>query len=151
MIGAAVRPWARHLSGVDLSPLMLEQARQRGVYDQLIQAELTSFLQTERHLFDVIVCADTFIYFGALSPAFAGAYRCLKQGGHFIFTVEHNDEQAFDDDYVLLPHGRYSHGEKYVRRCVEDAGMKVVDVKQTIIRRELRDAVAALIVTAIRP
>ena len=73
-----LRPYASHLVGVDLSSGMLEHARHKQIYTDLAQAELTEFLGAQRQTFDVIVAADTLVYFGDLRPfctAVAGALR----------------------------------------------------------------------------
>jgi predicted TPR repeat methyltransferase len=41
-----LRPIARRLVGVDLSGKMLEKARERGGYDELVEAELTAYLES---------------------------------------------------------------------------------------------------------
>lgn len=55
-----------HLTGVktDLSPAMVEKARQRGGYDSLVVAELSDFLGRHTAQFDLIAVMDTFVYFG---------------------------------------------------------------------------------------
>ncbi|MDH5540572.1 MAG: tetratricopeptide repeat protein, partial [Rhizobacter sp.] len=45
LCGPLVAPWARTLGGVDLSRGMLDQAKTKGVYDDLYKAELTEFLR----------------------------------------------------------------------------------------------------------
>src|SRR5579863_10533580 len=42
--GAAFRPFADWLAGVDLSPAMIAQAATKGLYDRLVTAELADFL-----------------------------------------------------------------------------------------------------------
>jgi predicted TPR repeat methyltransferase len=44
LCGPLLRPHARRLTGLDLSAGMLEVARERAVYDQLLQAELSEHL-----------------------------------------------------------------------------------------------------------
>ena len=46
LCGPLVAPWARRLSGCDLSAAMLELAQRRAVYDQLDKAELLVYLPT---------------------------------------------------------------------------------------------------------
>src|SRR5258708_26217387 len=54
-----LRPFARHLAGVDLAEAMRAKARERDVYDELATAELTAFLAARQRAYDVIVSADT--------------------------------------------------------------------------------------------
>jgi predicted TPR repeat methyltransferase len=151
LVGAGVRPWARHLIGVDLSTGMIEHAGERGIYDELIVAELTAFVESTSSRFDLVVSADTFIYFGDLSAIFRGVGRCLRHGGYFIFSAEHLRDETVECGYLLQPHGRYSQSERYIRRCLADAGLTVVNVTQSIIRLELKEPVEGLIVTAMKP
>ena len=66
LCGALVAPFARRLVGVDLSKGMLEHAKEKNVYDTLMKAELTGYLRDNREAFDMIVSADTLVYFGDL-------------------------------------------------------------------------------------
>src|SRR5439155_9821753 len=73
LCGPLVAQYARRLVGVDLSAGMLKLAGEKKVYDELVQAELTAYLQQSRDEFDVILTADTLVYFGALEEVVAGA------------------------------------------------------------------------------
>ena len=44
LAGAAFRPLAARLDGIDLSPAMIEKARARGIYDHLAVADLETAL-----------------------------------------------------------------------------------------------------------
>ena len=59
LCGPLVRSNCSHLTGVDLSPQMIERARARGCYDDLVTAELSAFMRSRGGAFDAIVCADT--------------------------------------------------------------------------------------------
>ena len=86
--GPYVRPYARRLTGVDLSPAMVEQAGNRQIYDDLVVAELTEYLSGAPERFDLIISADTLVYFGDLQAVLAAAAGALRPGGFLIFTVE---------------------------------------------------------------
>ena len=75
-----LRPAARRLVGVDLSPKMLSQAAARGLYDQLNCAELTEWLGTCSTRFDLAMAADVLCYFGDLSVAFTRVHKVLALG-----------------------------------------------------------------------
>ena len=45
--GAAFRPFADRLVGVDLSPAMIAQAAAKGIYDRLVSADIADFLAEE--------------------------------------------------------------------------------------------------------
>lgn len=77
-----LRPHARHLTGVDLSPRMVDKARERGGYDALAVAELTAFLNERPDAYDLIASADTLVYFGALEPVLTAALApCVRVAG----------------------------------------------------------------------
>ena len=68
---------------------MLVQAQAAGCYDALEKAELTAYLAAHPGAFDVVLSADTLIYFGALEYCFpAAAYAALAPGGILVFSVE---------------------------------------------------------------
>lgn len=133
LCGVLLRPHARVLVGVDLSPRMLAKARTRGVYDELVEAELGAFLGTHRARFDVVASADTFCYFGDLRAVIDATAVALRPGGWLGFTVERSDE---GDDYRINPHGRYSHARDYVVRLLEAADFGTIDVTGAVLRRE---------------
>jgi predicted TPR repeat methyltransferase len=135
LCGPLLREHCRTLVGVDLSPVMIQHAQQRGAYDELVVAELSAFMQSRPHAFDAIVSADTLVYFGALEEPLAAARQALRDGGLFAFTVEAwNSERG--DDYRLGAHGRYMHSDMYVRRCAQTAGFAVREMSVEVLRRE---------------
>jgi predicted TPR repeat methyltransferase len=143
-----LRPYARHLAGVDLSERMLAKARGRKAYDDLIQTELTDFLDQKSQAFDIIASADTLCYFGALEPVFKAAAGALKSGGFLAFTLE----DAGDDtkNYQLTPHGRYTHSGAYVKRALEAAGFCIHSISSAILRKEKEEPVSGQIVIALK-
>lgn len=77
LCGPLVRGWCGSLTGVDLSPVMLEHAGRRQVYDRLVCRELTGFLNDSAGCFDLVVAADVMIYFGDLGALAGGIARAL--------------------------------------------------------------------------
>jgi predicted TPR repeat methyltransferase len=152
LCGPLIRPYARRLSGVDLSAGMLRKARDTGLYDKLIQAEITRFLGDCGRDFDVVVSSDVLVYFGRLEEVFAGVARVLRQGGRLIFTVEHlkdGDLEAGEGgDLRLNPHGRYSHRERYVRAALGATGLEAETIRYAMLRMEREAPVDGLAVAA---
>jgi predicted TPR repeat methyltransferase len=150
LCGPLVAPYARRLIGVDLSGRMLAHARERNVYDDLIKSELTAYLQTVPGAYDVIVSADTLVYFGPLEEVAAAAAGALRPGGRLIFTVEELADAHPATGYTISPHGRYSHTRDYV-----EGVLRSVDLVPEIVGAELRleagTPVAGLVVQATRP
>jgi predicted TPR repeat methyltransferase len=120
LCGPLVAPYARRLVGVDLSAGMLAQARARRVYDEVINGELTAVLLRSAGAFDVIVSADTLVYFGPLDTVVRAAAGALRDRGLLIFTVEES-ETPLEAGYGISPHGRYCHTRTYVERVLRSA------------------------------
>lgn len=142
-----LRPYARRLVGVDLSAGMLAQARRRGGYDGLEQAELVAWLRAHPESCDLVVSADTLCYFGVLDGAVAAAHAALRAGGWLVFTVE---AQADDGGHRLQPHGRYSHGRGYVLRTLDAAGFGDTGAEEVDLRKEGGKTVRGWLVRARR-
>ena len=147
LCGAMLRPFARRLIGVDLSSGMIEGARAKGHYDELAVGELVAFMRGHHAVFDAVVCADTFVYFGALEQAFAATAQCLKRPGHLVMTLEQMAEGA-EGNYRLEPHGRYTHRLGYVRDCLTQAGFSAIRSEEQVLRRERGADVRGLLIAA---
>lgn len=146
-----LRPFARRLTGVDLSAGMLDKARQRGGYDELAEAELTTYLQNHPATHDVVVSADTLVYFGDLAPVAAAAYTALRPGGSFAFSLEAKDETNLDgDQFQLSPSGRYRHGRGYVEAVLRGSGFTGIRITPDSLRKEAGKPVASWVVLARR-
>jgi predicted TPR repeat methyltransferase len=147
LCGPLVAPYARRLVGVDLSEAMLARARARNVYDELAKGELTGYLQESRRSFDVIVSADTLVYFGSLEAVAVAAANALRPGGVLVFTVEELSEAEDDEGYVLSPNGRYRHSSRYLERVLAGAGLRT-EIAPAELRLEAGEPVAGLVVRA---
>lgn len=145
-----MRELCGRLVGVDLSPQMLHHAKQRGCYDELVAAELGAFMRSRPQAFDAIVCADTFVYFGALTEPLADAYLALRAGGPLVFTVEALPERD-PADHRLGVSGRYQHGESHLRRTLTEIGFVVESVVPQTVRKDTGQDVPGYIVVARRP
>jgi predicted TPR repeat methyltransferase len=132
LLAPLVRPWARRLHGVDLSPKMLEQARRREVYDQLNAEDLLVTLKREEGCWDLILAADVFNYLGSLADVFLAAARALRPDGLFAFTVESHAEPG----YRLCPTGRFVHSPDYLRAQADAAGLREICAESATLRHE---------------
>lgn len=148
LCGPLLRPYAKRLEGVDLSAGMLAKAAKRGDYDKLHEAELTAWLAGHPDAYDLIVSADTLCYFGALEALLKGAAGALRPGGHMVFTVEATQDVVASPEFLLHPHGRYSHTEDYVRATLAAAGLEVTQLRQITLRQEASKPVAGMVVGA---
>lgn len=149
LCGPLVAPYARRLVGVDLSGGMLAQAREKNVYDEIVKGELTVYLQGCKDAFDVIVSADTLVYFGALEEVVTAAAEALRPQGLLIFTVEETAE-VDTADFCLPNHGRYNHTRAYVERTIAEAGLRS-EIVRAELRLEAGVPVKGLVVRATKP
>ncbi|MCC6535896.1 MAG: tetratricopeptide repeat protein [Burkholderiales bacterium] len=150
LCGPLLRPLARVLDGVDLSPRMLDQARASGHYDALFEAELTRFMREHPEGYDAITCADTLCYFGELDEVAQAAASALRPGGRFVFTVEALDAASAGVRYRMNSSGRYAHAEHYVRSALRAAGLALVAIEHPWLRMEIGKEVSGLLVVALR-
>jgi predicted TPR repeat methyltransferase len=153
-----LKPFAASLTGIDLSAPMLRKARERGLYDELEEIELTQYLLTQRDRFDLIVAADTLIYLGALESVVAAINGALRPGGLCAFSLElldsaHNDRdgESAGGAYELGPSGRYRHTMAYVRALLNGSGFADIDVAEMTLRKESGAPVRGIVAIARKP
>ena len=146
LCGPLVARYARRLTGIDLSAGMLVQARAKQVYDELLQVEITEYLRARKDAFDIIVSADTLVYFGALEEVIAAAADALRAGGLFVFTLEYGTGEA-GPGFRLEMHGRYTHARAYVERLLVGSGLEPA-IECADLRLETGVPVAGLVIRA---
>jgi len=145
LCGAIVAPFARRMVGVDLSEGMLAHAKDKNVYHALTKAELTQYLRDHSEAFDLIVSADTLVYFGDLTGVIAALAGALRPNGLVVFTLEHAVADSID--YRLELHGRYSHARAYVERLLTFASLQS-KIIQAELRTEAGTPVPGLVIRA---
>lgn len=147
LAGGTFRDCVDDMTGVDLSPRMVEQARAKALYERLETRELLVFLDAARaegEHFDLIVAADVFVYMAGLDAATAAAARVLAPGGLLAFTVETHAGPGV----VLSETLRYAHGLATVRNAVAAAGLTLVQCLEATARTEKGAPVPGLVVVA---
>ena len=135
------------LDGIDLSPRMIEAARLRNVYDDLILGDLETVLVEAGCKYDLALAADTLVYFGALGALFASVAKSLAPSGFFIFAVEAMEGQSWKQ----TPVNRFQHSEAYLRAESVRVGLTWVDCIECVIRRELNEPVIGFAVALQNP
>ncbi len=142
LCGPLLRPLARHLTGLDLSAVMLDRARASGAYDRLEQADATRFLAGTHERFELVVAADVLIYIGDPAPLFSAVARAMPRG-LFAFTVEADDGDA-GPGWRLLPSLRYAHAPTHLLRLAQANGFEPVVVEHGPVRHDQGQAVDGL-------
>ena len=133
LAGLLFKPRAARLTGIDLSPAMIEKARARDVYDSLIVGDIETALGGE---YDLILAADTLVYLGDLRPVFAAVAAHLAPGCFFLFTTEAKEGQRGGPGFELGPKRRWRHGEAYLRQAAKTAGLSVAGLVSASPRTE---------------
>jgi predicted TPR repeat methyltransferase len=149
LVGAAFADLARggRLEGVDLSPRMIEVARTRGIYNELILGDLENVLAQPGPSYDLIVSGDTMVYLGDLRPAFSGAAKRLVDGGSFLFACEAKSGGGWEQNSA----NRFSHSETYVREEAALAGLVFRARTDCTLRYEKGEPVPAFNIALQKP
>jgi predicted TPR repeat methyltransferase len=131
--------------GIDLSPRMIEKARETRLYAELEVDDLLQGLRGKPDASaDLIIAADAMVYVADLAPVLAEAERVLAVGGLFAFTTETHDGEG-----VVIGGGlRYAHAAPYVRDAVVAAGLQLSRLEHLSARNEDNAPVPGLVVVA---
>ena len=146
--GLAARAFAKtaqEIIGCDLSPGMIEQARQTGLYDRLDIADMVSALASEAAgSADLILSADAVIYLGDLQPLLTQVFRALSSDGLFVCTLETHEGEGV----ILGPGLRYAHSAAYVSQALDAVGLRQQHLALMSTREESAVPVPGLVVVA---
>ncbi|KAG2532153.1 hypothetical protein JM18_000585 [Phytophthora kernoviae] len=153
LCGRLLRPHVKHITGVDLSPLMIEKTRAAGSYDELQTGDIVPFLKSRvDESLDLIISADVWIYVGALEDVFAlSARKLCASTGWFAFSVElmpppqstTTSPPAGDVavGFRLAPSGRFQHSLGYIASLAERSGFIIVLQEEISVRKESGEAI----------
>lgn len=131
--GEALKDIAGRRVGVDLSLAMIEKARERGIYHELIAGDVLEPMRQAHETFDLVIATDVFIYIGELHEVFQATAESLRPGGLFAFSVE-AEPQA--ERYALRPSGRYAHAHGYIERLAQETAFTPLSVETVVLREE---------------
>jgi len=122
--------YAERLVGIDLSEKMLNHAKQKEIYDHLVNADIMDYLSECTTRFDLIIAADVFGYIGELKPLFKLCRKALDEKGLFAFSVEQTDKEP----YELQKTARFAYSKPYIETIAEQTGFKVEVCNDVIAR-----------------
>jgi predicted TPR repeat methyltransferase len=150
LAGVAFRPRVRRLTGIDLSPAMVAQARAKEIYDRLETGDLLEFLVAETrsgNIYDLVIAADVFVYVFDLTPVAAAVAHVLSPDGLFGFAVETHAGDGVELGEKL----RYRHGADHVRGAFAAPGLEMLELSPVSTRTEAGESVPGLLALAVRP
>lgn len=145
--GMAFRSCAKNMVGVDLSPEMVDKARERGCYEKLVVGDVETILN-EENLYDLVFACDVFVYIGDLESVFASTRRSIITGGLFAFSTEFLEEaQGEEQGFMLHRSARFAHKRSYIETLAAKYAFNILAIKTCPIRKnEGKDVRGILVV-----
>ncbi|RDH81012.1 MAG: hypothetical protein DIZ80_12880 [endosymbiont of Galathealinum brachiosum] len=119
--------------GIDLSPKMLNKAKDRNIYDELLATDIEKYFNTYDFKPDIVISADVFVYIGDIDSIFSCVSNAMNEGGIFAFSTEDTTDT---DSFRLKDSGRFSHSETYISALAKKYNFSIAEQKATTIRHE---------------
>ena len=132
----------QHLVGIDLAERMIKKSKEKGIYDELHNSDITKFIQNSASKYDLTIAADVFIYIGNIAELVKMIYNIQEDGGYFIFSIEKSSKH---DTFHLRDTGRYSHSMDYIKKILDDASYSIIASVPTIVRNEKGSSIDGII------
>jgi predicted TPR repeat methyltransferase len=139
--GAVFRDIAKHLVGVDISPRILSKAREKNIYDELIEMDIVSALNQLQEKYNLIIAADTLVYLGDLSAIFTACHRLLDTNGLFTFSLEAGNVSP----YQLQKTGRFTHTKSYIENLAAQHQLTILQCRSITCRTQEEQPVEGFI------
>ena len=156
--GKAFRSCVEHLTGVDLSPEMLDKARQRGCYDEVVLGNVECVLRKKSihkkcsnpthgaladRKFDLVFACNVFAYIQDLRNVFYDIRQILNDdAGVFAFSaefIEGSEDPMIDnkeEPCVLTNAARYAHKRFYLEQIARDFGFVTKAFEPSLLQRK---------------
>jgi len=133
IIGENFHTSHEHLTGIDLSENMLKKAKEKNIYNELHNQEISEYLKNNNFKYDLVIASDVFIYIGNISELVKLINNNQSNSGYFIFSIE----KSFNHEtFNLRSTGRYSHNTSYIERIISNAAYRIIKSFATVIRKE---------------
>jgi predicted TPR repeat methyltransferase len=144
LCGEKFRPMATRLVGVDIAPRMIEKAKQRGIYDELLVGDLDSALSGRDAQVDLVLAGDVLEYVGELAPLFKMVAAAKKPDACFAFTVEKPTPEE-GEGLILRKTRRFAHSRSYVEQRARDAALEIVEITEAVFRMDYNKPIHGLV------
>ncbi|MFT5155135.1 MAG: putative TPR repeat methyltransferase, partial [Planctomycetota bacterium] len=130
LVGIAMENLVDGMQGVDISSRMIEQARAKSIYTELVVEDILDFLKRPGQNYNLLVAADVLLYFGDLRPLLEAMGRRANPGAYAMFSTETSEGSG----YRLTTHCRFEHARCYVLETAAAAGWECVGVETAPMR-----------------
>ena len=132
LAGVALESHSGPIVGVDVSTAMLQKARDKGIYEALVNQDMVDFLTATDLAFDYFVAVDVLPYVGDLTPLLSLIKSRNSRNATLAFSTEHRDSGT----YFLEKTGRYSHSKAYIELLCVQFGYRMVHFETRQLRKE---------------
>lgn len=132
LVGTQLRSFCSHLTGVDVSAAMIEKAKEKAVYDELVVSDVIGWLRDGKDRYQLLLCIEVLLYIGALDGFLEAARQRMEPGARLVFTTEQEEGSSF----TLRTTGRFAHSDAYVHECARRAGLSVLHGETLSLRKE---------------
>lgn len=130
-------PYAKSLTGVDLSEKMLAVAFDKKIFTELVNDDLEHFLQNKINQYDLILAGDVLVYIGKLDNLFKKMSEALKHQGILIFNTEISEQ----GDFKMNQSGRFSHYKNYLEKLARENHLKILTYQTSMTRLQNNEPV----------
>lgn len=147
LCASPLRELSDHLTGIDISAKMLVQAKDKGMYDELIESELITFLTSDHHHYELAIAIDVLPYLGALDAFFRVIHERLTPQGLFLFTHELSELEAWQ----LQDSARFSHHPDYIQSLCKQLGFNMLHQEKIVARIQHDQPLNVMLYAIIKP
>ena len=132
LCGEFLKDISKKITGIDISSKMLEEAKKKNKYDNLIKKDFISYLKETKNKYDLFIASDVFIYTGNIDKTFNLVKKKSETESFFIFSVELCDGKKFK----FLETGRFAHSDYYIKEKCEENLFQLIDSEIINIRKQ---------------
>ena len=137
LAGDYLKPWTKHLIGVDCSNKMLYLAKKTNHYDDLLSGFIPEITWPQD--IDVFFLADCLPYLGDLDVVVKHMVQALNPDGYIACSIE--SAQGETETFKLTTSGRFIHHSEYLVHTMAKYGCQEVGHTKTHIRYEQHNPV----------
>ncbi len=147
LAAAFFRPHCKHLVAVDITPAMLDKAKQRiqdngsPYYDEYILADIHKYLADKYDSYDVIIMANLCSIVGEITALLTKATKALRSGGWIFLSADvpppntklEDSSHAMNGYVFSTKNRRFAHSKNYIEQTAAECGLQLHMITQEAI------------------